>query len=241
MLLDIDINKEKPDFNKGKIIIIDKPIGWSSFDVVNKIRFKLRNITGNHKIKVGHAGTLDPLASGVLVVCTGKATKLIDGFQDEDKIYSVGIRLGATTPSFDMETEVNNTYDISQITNDSINSVANSFIGINMQVPPKYSAIQINGKRAYEFARQGQEVNMIARQIEIKELEINNISLPEINFIVSCTKGTYIRSLADDFGKRLNNGAYLYYLRRIASGGFNISQAITMENLELYFNKLKTI
>jgi len=227
-----------PDFEAGEILVIDKPLTWSSFDVVNKIRFKLRSYTGNRKIKVGHAGTLDPLASGVLIVCTGKATKLIEEIQGGEKVYDAVFRLGATTPSFDRETETDRTFVLPEYRDDQIIEVANSFIGQNFQTPPVYSAIQINGKRAYEYARKGREVKIEQREVFISDMKINEIKLPDVSLTVTCSKGTYIRTLADDFGKRLDNGAFLYYLRRIRSGSFSINEAVELKEFEEYMNNL---
>lgn len=228
-----------PDFESGEILIIDKPLRWSSFDVVNKVRFKLRSYTGNRKIKVGHAGTLDPLATGVLIVCTGKATKMIEEIQVGEKVYDAVFRLGATTPSFDMETEIDKTFPIENLTIDKISQVASSFIGKSMQTPPLYSAIQINGKRAYEFARNGKTIELEQREIMIPELKINEINLPDVSLTITCSKGTYIRTLANDFGKRLDNGAFLYYLRRIRSGSFSINDAIELKDFEEFMYNLK--
>lgn len=227
-----------PDFEAGEVLLIDKPVTWSSFDVVNKIRWKLKHVTGNKKIKVGHAGTLDPLATGLLIVCTGKATKTIESLQNEDKVYEATFRLGATRPSFDMETEIDKTFDISNLTEEKIIEVAKSFEGDLIQTPPIYSAIQINGKRAYEYARKGKEVKLKSRKIYISKVEVLDISLPDIKLSIHCSKGTYIRSLADDFGKRLDNGSFLYYLRRIQSGEFDIKNALNLEEFILFLNKL---
>lgn len=227
-----------PDFEAGELILIDKPATWSSFDVVNKIRWKLRHITGNKKIKVGHAGTLDPLATGLLIICTGKATKTIESIQNEDKVYEATFRLGATRPSFDMETEIDKEYDISNISEEDIVSVAKSFEGELTQTPPVYSAIQVNGKRAYEYARKGKEIKLKSRKIIISKVEIQKILLPDISLLIHCSKGTYIRSLADDFGKRLDNGAFLYYLRRTQSGDFSINNALKLEEFIDFLNKM---
>ncbi len=228
-----------PDFEAGEILVIDKPLNWSSFDVVNKIRYKLKIYTGNKKIKVGHAGTLDPLASGVLIICTGKATKLIEEIQVGEKVYEAVFRLGATTPSFDRETEIDKTFDLPEFSNEQIFKVAESFVGRNMQTPPTYSAIQIDGKRAYEYARKGREVTIAQREIFIPEMKISEINLPDVSLTVTCSKGTYIRTLADDFGKRLDNGAFLYYLRRIRSGSFSINEAIELKDFEVFMNNMK--
>jgi tRNA pseudouridine55 synthase len=227
-----------PDFESGEIMIIDKPRTWSSFDVVNKIRYRLREVTGNRKIKVGHAGTLDPLATGVLIVCTGKCTKLIEEIQGGEKIYEAIFRLGATTPSYDMEKEIDATFDISGITEERIYEVAHSFLGTSMQTPPVFSAIQINGKRAYEYARKGREIKLEEREISISKYNIDEINLPDVRLTIACSKGTYIRTLAHDFGKRLDNGAFLYYLRRVKSGNFAIDDAVDLNHFMEFVNKM---
>lgn len=227
-----------PDFLAGEIIVIDKEIGWSSFDVVNKIRFMLKYKLKQKKIKVGHAGTLDPLASGVLVICTGKATKKISELQTNDKEYLATFQLGATRPSFDMETEIDTEYSIDNITEEKINAVAKSFIGEMEQSPPIYSAIWHKGKRAYEFARRGEEIELKKRKIRISEMKIEKIFLPFITVSIICSTGTYIRSIADDFGKRLDNGAFLYYLRRTRSGIFKEKDAIKTDEFESFLNNL---
>ncbi|NLB85787.1 MAG: tRNA pseudouridine(55) synthase TruB [Bacteroidales bacterium] len=226
-----------PNFEAGEIIVIDKPLTWSSFDVVNKIRYKLREVTGNQKIKVGHAGTLDPLATGVLIICTGKYTKLIESLQEGEKTYEATFRLGATTPSYDMETEIDKEFSLENISKEDIYKVAKSFLGISLQTPPIYSAIQIKGKRAYEFARKGKKLKLEQREINISKYEINKINLPDVNLTIACSKGTYIRTLANDFGKRLDNGAFLYYLRRIKSGNYSINNAINLEYFIDFLNK----
>lgn len=218
-----------PNFEQGEIIVIDKPLTWSSFDVVNKIRYKLREVTGNQKNKVGHAGTLDPLATGVLVICTGKYTKLIEQLQEGEKVYEATFRLGATTPSYDMETEVDKNFEIDNIKEEDIYKVAKSFLGTSMQTPPIYSAIQIRGKRAYEFARKGKKLKLEQREINITKFDVSKINLPGVTLTIACSRGTYIRTLAHDFGKRLDNGAFLYYLRRIKSGDYSIDDAIDLE------------
>lgn len=227
-----------PDFEAGELLIIDKPVNWSSFDVVNKVRWKLKHITKNKKIKVGHAGTLDPLATGVLLICTGKYTKKIESIQCEDKVYEATIRLGATTPSFDLETKINKTFPYSEITEEQILEVIKSMEGIQMQTPPIYSAVQINGKRAYEFARKGKSVELKSREINIKKIELNNISLPDVTLTIDCSKGTYIRTLADEFGRKLDNGSFLYYLRRTQSGNYAIKDALDLNELIEFLNNL---
>jgi tRNA pseudouridine55 synthase len=227
-----------PDFESGEIMVIDKPATWSSFDVVNKIRYKHREITGNYKIKVGHAGTLDPLATGVLIICTGKCTKLIEQIQDGEKVYEAVFRLGATTPSYDMEKEIDATFDISGITEEKIYDVAKSFLGTSLQTPPVFSAIQINGKRAYEYARKGRNVKLDEREIIITKYDVDEIILPDVKLTIACSKGTYIRTLAHDFGKRLDNGAFLYYLRRVKSGNFAIDDAVDLNHFMEFVNKM---
>lgn len=220
---------EDLNFAEGVVILIDKPLDWTSFDVVNKIKFALKKKYG--AIKIGHAGTLDPKATGLLVLCTGKKTKEIQQIQDAEKEYTGSIFLGATTECFDTERPINQTYDISHITTPEILNCAQSFIGEQSQFPPAHSAVKINGKRAYELARKGLEVALKAKTITIKKFELTTIELPIIHFSVSCTKGTYIRSLANDFGKRLNNGAYLHSLRRTKIGNFSVEDAYSVEQI----------
>ncbi len=219
-------------FEQGEVLLIDKPLGWTSFDVVGKIRALLKYKVGLKKLKVGHAGTLDPLASGLLILCTGKYTKRIDEFQAQVKEYTGTFTIGATTPSYDLETEINSNSDYSYVTKELIQNTTHKFTGTIQQLPPIYSAIKIEGKRAYEFARQQQDVELKTREITIDEFEITNINLPEIEFRVVCSKGTYIRSLANDFGKALGCGAYLSVLRRTRIGKFSVSQAKDPETLK---------
>lgn len=209
------------NFAEGAVLLIDKPVTWTSFDVVGKLRNSLKPL----KIKVGHAGTLDPLATGLLIVCTGKMTKKIDGFQAEDKEYTGTITLGATTPSYDLETEIDQKFDISSITEEQIQQTAINFIGEQDQFPPAHSAIKIDGERVYEKARRGEDVELKARRINITDFKIEKIELPVIHFRISCSKGTYIRSIAHDFGKALGNGAHLSSLRRTKSGNFHVDNA----------------
>ncbi len=227
-----------PDFESGELLLIDKPKFWSSFDVVNKLRWKLKHITGNKKIKVGHAGTLDPLATGLLIICTGKATKQIDLIQADEKEYEAVFKLGATRPSFDLETEINQSFSTDDINNTDIESAISSMIGEFEQTPPIYSAVQINGKRAYEYARKGKEVKLKSRLINISNIKINEINIPDVSVNITCSKGTYIRSLADEFGKKLNNGAYLHELRRVRSGNFCIENAFQLEDIILFLDNL---
>lgn len=214
-------------FAEGEVLLVDKPITWTSFDVVGKLRNTMKPL----KLKVGHAGTLDPLASGLLIVCTGKLTKQIDSFQAEDKEYTGTITLGATTPSYDLETEIDQTFDISGITKEQIYAAAKSFEGDIEQYPPAHSAVQIDGERAYEKARRGEEVALKIRQVTIQKFEIEKIELPLVYFKIKCSKGTYIRSIAHDFGKALNNGSHLSSLRRTMSGDFHVDKAWKLEEL----------
>ena len=226
------------NFQEGATILVDKPYGWTSFDVVNKIRWNLKRKLGVKKIKVGHAGTLDPLATGLLVICTGKHTKLIESLTGAPKTYSGTFLVGKTTPSFDLETEYNEEYPTDHISADLMEQVRVSFLGIQMQTPPIFSAKQIDGKRAYDFARAGKEVVMKQAQIEISHFELNLERFPEIDFKISCSKGTYIRSIANDFGQKLNSGATLIALRREGSGDFHIKDSKKVEEWIDFINMI---
>lgn len=217
------------DFQNGKVLLIDKPLEWTSFDVVNFLRSFIRKIYNIKKLKVGHAGTLDPLATGLLIICTGRKTKEIDNYQGMDKVYVGSMHFGATTPSFDGETEINNEFDISEITPELLQEATKQFTGEIEQSPPAYSAIKVDGDRAYKLARKNKEVKFKLRKVTINDFTLLNIDLPRIDFAVSCSKGTYIRSLVDDFGKALNKGAYLTDLRRTQIGEFNVSDALTVD------------
>jgi tRNA pseudouridine55 synthase len=217
------------DYLEGQVILIDKPLTWTSFQVVNKIRWIIRKEFGIKKIKVGHAGTLDPLATGLLILCTGRFTKKIETYQAQEKEYTGTITLGATTPSYDLETEIDQEYDISNITPGAIVKATERFIGDIQQRPPLFSALKKDGKRLYDYAREGKEVEIPTRTVHISEFDITGIDLPLVNFRVVCSKGTYIRSLAYDFGKELNNGGHLSELRRTRIGSFNIKDAISIE------------
>lgn len=221
------------NFVEGEVILIDKPLDWTSFDVVNKIKFALKRKFGS--IKIGHAGTLDPKATGLLILCTGKKTKEIQQIQDADKGYTGSFFLGATTECFDTEKEVNQTFDITGISNEDIEKNALTFLGEQQQFPPIFSAVKIDGKRAYDLARAGKDVDVKSKSVTIKKFDITKIELPLIDFYVECTKGTYIRSLANDFGLRLNNGAYLHALRRTKIGNYSVDNAFTVDDF------LKTI
>jgi len=217
-------NSEEEIIN-GTLLIIDKPYNWSSFDVVKKIRTTIKTIYGIKKIKVGHAGTLDPLATGLLLVCTGKMTKKISELQNQLKTYTGTLILGSTTPSFDKETEINNFYNLNHINKKLINKVLPNFIGEINQTPPIYSAIKKDGKRLYELAREGKKIKINSRKVFIKKFEITRFELPEVDFLIECGKGTYIRSVANDFGKALKSGAHIKNLKRIASGNYKIKNA----------------
>lgn len=218
-----------PDFVEGEVILIDKPLHWTSFDVVKKIRYALQKKTGIKKLKVGHAGTLDPLATGLLIICTGKKTKTIDKIQELEKEYTGSIRLGATTPSSDLETEIDHESDISGLTNEKIKETAADFIGEMDQVPPAFSAKKIDGKRAYLLAREGKEVEMNPKRIKIFAFEIRGINLPYVDFCIRCSKGTYIRSIARDFGEKLGVGGHLTELRRTKTGNYQVENAFSVE------------
>ncbi|HLU51396.1 MAG TPA: tRNA pseudouridine(55) synthase TruB [Flavobacteriaceae bacterium] len=219
---------------KGQVFLFDKPLGWTSFQLVNKVRWLLRKKFNLKKIKVGHAGTLDPLATGLLIICVGKETKNIHLYQAAEKEYIGTFTLGATTPSFDLETEIDQSFDISTISDTSIFAVAKNFIGEIQQRPPVYSAIKKDGKRLYEHARKGEEIEIEARKVIIHDFEITRIQLPEVDFKVRCSKGTYIRSLANDFGKALDNGAHLSGLRRTKIGDFSVENAYSPEGFETF-------
>jgi tRNA pseudouridine55 synthase len=220
------------DFVSGEMILIDKPINWTSFDVVNLIRSFIRKQYGLKKLKVGHAGTLDPLATGLLIICTGKLTKTIDEYQGMDKTYVGSMKMGCTTPSYDGETAPDAHFDIGHLTEDTLIATSKQFLGSIEQVPPIYSAIKVAGKRAFEHARKKEELVLKSRSVNIHRFDLYHIKLPDIDFSVTCSKGTYIRSLVNDFGKALSNGAYLTNLRRTAIGSFTVSNAFTLEEFK---------
>jgi len=217
---------------EGSILFIDKPLTWTSFDVVNKIRRLLKTQLGIKKIKVGHAGTLDPLATGLVIICTGKATKQIMQFQDMDKAYLAQIRLGSTTPSFDLESEVDQTYPWEHISKEDIREVLAGFHGEQEQMPPQFSAKSMDGKRAYVMARKGEKVELKTQKIHISRIELVWANLPDLTLQVECSKGTYIRSLARDLGENLRSGAHLTGLRRTRIGPYGLDRAISLENFE---------
>ncbi len=219
--------KTKEEFLEGQILLIDKPLKWSSFQAVNALKWGIRRKFDLKKIKIGHAGTLDPLATGLLIICTGKFTKKIPILQGQVKEYIGTITLGGTTPSYDLETEIDEIFPIDHITKEQIQAATTAFIGKIQQVPPVFSALKKDGKRLYEYAREGKVVEVKSREIEISEFEITNINLPTLDFRVVCSKGTYIRSLANDFGKVLKSGGHLSSLRRTKIGDFNVDNAVS--------------
>ena len=212
------------------VLYFDKPLGWTSFNLVNRVRGVLSRHIGVKKLKVGHAGTLDPLATGVMILCTGKNTKLIESFQYQTKEYVATIKLGATTPSFDLETEIDAEYPVEHITEDLVKQTLNKFIGEIKQIPPTYSAIKINGKRAYEYARKGDEVELKPKTLVIDEIELLDYKMPEIVVRVVCSKGTYIRALARDIGEALNSGGHLTALRRTRIGDIRVENCLQYDN-----------
>jgi tRNA pseudouridine55 synthase len=224
--------KTEKDYLEGQLILIDKPLKWSSFQAVNAIKWAIRKRYQLKKIKVGHAGTLDPLASGLLLICVGKFTKRIHEFQEMSKVYEGTITLGSSTPSYDLETEIDNIYPTDHITQELIYKTKASFIGKIAQKPPVFSALKKDGKRLYEYAREGKELELKARFVEILQFEILEINMPDIHFRIQCSKGTYIRSIAHDFGKALNSGGYLSSLRRTKIGEYNVDNAVTPANFK---------
>tara|TARA_B100000795_G_C22806499_1_gene445249 strand:- start:3800 stop:4486 length:687 start_codon:yes stop_codon:yes gene_type:complete len=228
-MLPFDIKSDKPfneltleEFQSGQVLLVDKPLDWTSFQVVNKVRWNIRKDHKVKKIKVGHAGTLDPLATGLLIICTGRKTKEIDSFQGQEKEYTGTFVLGGTTPSFDLETEIDQTFSVENITKEDLQNTVEKLTGEITQYPPIFSAVKIDGKRAYESARKGEEIKTNPRIVTISKFEIDSSNFPEISFIIICSKGTYIRTMASDFGKLLNNGAHLSSLRRERIGDFKI-------------------
>ena len=223
------------DYQNGQILLIDKGLHWTSFQAVNKMKWLLKSKLGLKKIKIGHAGTLDPLATGLLLVCTGKFTKRISELQGQVKEYTGTFYIGATTPSYDLETEINETFPTDHISDDLIRETTKHFLGEIDQKPPIFSAIKKDGKRLYEHARAGEEVEIAFRKTTIHEFEITRIALPEVDFRVVCSKGTYIRSLAFDFGQALESGAHLTVLRRTKIGDYNVNDAMDISQFENSF------
>ena len=222
------MNKE--DYLNGQVLLIDKPLKWTSFQAVNKIRWHIKQKYGLKKIKVGHAGTLDPLATGLLIICTGKETKNIATYQGQIKEYTGTFTIGATTPSYDLETPINERFAINHITDELLTKTTQKFIGEINQKPPIFSAIKKDGKRLYELARKGETTEIAARKVSINEFELTKTILPEIGFRVVCSKGTYIRALANDFGLALNSGAHLSSLRRTKIGEFSVNNSLSIDN-----------
>ena len=233
------LNKEY--FTNGQILLIDKPLEWSSFQAVNALKWAIRKrFNLNKKFKIGHAGTLDPLATGLLIICTGKFTKKIPGLQAQQKEYTGTITLGATTPSYDLETEVDNNYSTEHLIEATIQEATKHFLGEIEQYPPVYSAIKKDGKRLYEFARKGEKVTIEPRKVSIFEFEITDITMPKVHFRVVCSKGTYIRSLAHDFGQHLKSGAHLSALRRTKIGDFNVDNAVHPQQFKVWLEENTT-
>ncbi len=231
------INKTFPEFNfaEGELLLINKPYKWTSFDVVGKIRNSFKPL----KLKVGHAGTLDPLATGLLIICTGKLTKKIDEFQAQQKEYTGTMILGANTPSYDLETEIDETFDISHLNEEKIRANTPQFTGELDQYPPAHSAVKVDGERLYMKARRGETVELKTRKVSISQFEISRIDLPEVDFRVVCSKGTYIRSLVHDFGRSLQNAAHLKSLRRTKSGDYDVENAFEVMELVNHIRQLK--
>ncbi len=232
------VNKELVFPEEGKVVMIDKEIGWTSFNVVKKIKWILLHKYKLRKLKVGHAGTLDPLATGLLIVCAGKQTKNIEKYQAAEKEYITSIKIGETTPSFDLETEVDKTFEYKQIKPSDVEKMLKGFIGEQDQIPPIFSAKNINGKRAYEYARKGQEVEMRPSRITISELELLDFASPLMKIRIVCSKGTYIRSFARDIGERLNSGAHMTSLRRTRIGEYHVKDALKVSEFEKIISNL---
>ncbi len=224
------------DFIEGEVLYFNKPLRWTSFDLVNKFRYKLTRKLKVKKIKVGHAGTLDPLATGVMIVCTGKATKRIDEFQYKTKEYVATLKLGETTPSFDLEKEIDAVYPTEHITREMVEDVLRSFVGTIQQTPPVFSACKVDGKRAYEMARKGEEVELKAKTLVIDEMELLECALPVIKIRVVCSKGTYIRALARDIGTALRSGAHLVALERTRIGDVTLDKCMPPEKIDAFLD-----
>jgi tRNA pseudouridine55 synthase len=231
--------EKKTIFEEGLLLLFNKPLYWTSFDLVNKVRIMIRSKLGIKKIKVGHAGTLDPLATGLMIICTGKATKRIEEFRDLDKEYIATIHFGETTPSYDLETEINGRFPTSHITLKLVEETLKGFLGEQQQIPPLHSAKLINGKRAYEFARKGIEKELKPVSINYREIELISFLNPDAKIRVVCSKGTYIRSFARDMGDALKSGCYLSGLERISIGEHKLSDAYTLEKFEQFLEQLQ--
>ncbi len=234
-------SEQVQSFIDGAVLTFDKPLGWTSFDVVNKVRSMMRYVLGIKKLKTGHAGTLDPLATGLLIICTGKQTKSIESFQDMEKEYTGTFTLGQTTPSFDLETKTDAHFPTEHITREMVELAAQKLSGHHDQIPPQFSAKKIEGERAYEFARRGEHTELKARKIVISDFEITRFEMPEADFRVVCSKGTYIRSLARDFGRELNSGAHLKNLRRTRIGTYSAEEAWTIGDFEKHLRNIEDL
>ena len=226
-------------FEKGQVLLFDKPLYWTSFDLVNKVRIIIRSTLGIRKIKIGHAGTLDPLASGLMIICTGKATKRIEEFRDLDKEYIATIHVGETTPSYDLETEINGRFPVEQISENIVLTTLKGFLGEQIQIPPVHSAKMIDGRRAYEFARKGIKKEMNPVTVYFRELDLLSFGIPDMRIRILCSKGTYIRSFARDLGKALGSGAYLASLERTAIGPYLLKNAFSLDFFENSIKELK--
>ncbi len=233
--------EKKNIFEEGQILTFNKPIYWTSFDLVNKVRIMIRNEFGIKKIKVGHAGTLDPLATGLMIICTGKATKKIEDFMDLDKEYVATLHFGKTTPSFDLETETEGNFSVGHITKELFEKTLEGFLGEQQQMPPLHSAKFIDGKRAYEFARKGIEKELKPVNVTIRELELLSFGIPDTQIRMRCSKGTYVRSFARDIGKALESGCYLSSLERTSIGEYRLEDAYSLEKFEIFLKQLKQI
>lgn len=230
--------RESNPFVEGTFVIVDKPLRWTSFDIVNKFRYILSRKLGVKRIKVGHAGTLDPLATGVVVICTGKHTKLIEQTMGLRKTYEATIRLGATTPSYDLETEIDATYPMEGVDRERIEAALETFVGEIDQVPPLFSAVRIDGKRAYEHARKGDDVALPPKRVVVYSIEVLECDLPDVRVRIECGRGTYIRSLARDLGEKLGCGGHLTQLRRTRVGSYDVRDAIGVEDFEAYVDRI---
>jgi len=226
------------DFVEGEVLFVKKPLNWTSFNLVSKVRWKLQKTLKVKKLKVGHAGTLDPLATGVMIICTGKSTKLIESFQYQTKEYIATLELGATTASFDLELPIDSTYPIEHITRKLVNEITPRFLGEIWQVPPAYSAVKVDGKRAYDYAREGKEVELKSKLLVIDEIEVLDFSLPVLKIRVVCSKGTYIRALARDIGLALGSGAHLIRLERTRIGDVRIENCWEIDDLIQHIDQL---
>lgn len=235
------LSEKIPSFEDGQVLLFDKPLYWTSFDLVNKVRIIIRSNLGIKEIKIGHAGTLDPLASGLMIICTGKATKTVEDFRELDKEYIATVHLGETTPSYDLETEINGRFPVEQISEDLVINALAGFLGEQKQIPPVHSAKMINGKRAYEFARKGIQKEMTPVTVIFREVELLSYGIPDIRIRILCSKGTYIRSFARDLGKALDSGAYLSSLERTAIGPYLLKDAFSLEYFENFIKDLKQI